>query len=231
MSSRAGPHLSNPFTTDFRRSSLLSPGISSHGRSNSVSSNASAKSSFSSWTESPDTDVSRSDVGDQLVDIRELLRSTDSSKLESTGSPFAFTKSQLGKRLYDPKNLDLLRAMEGLGGLTIGLRTDIKKGLSPDEDILEGQITLENVWDAPPLGVASTCPRPSTVPDGTAPVIQQDRDRRVRSQQKIQNPKMFRDRRRIFGENILPRRPRKNIFQLMWLTLHDKTLVRLFLLN
>ena len=33
------------------------------------------------------------------------------------------------------------------------------------------------------------------------------------------------DRERIFGQNILPRRPSKSLLQLMWLALKDKVLV------
>ena len=33
------------------------------------------------------------------------------------------------------------------------------------------------------------------------------------------------DRQRIFGQNILPRRPIKSLLQLMWLALKDKVLV------
>lgn len=37
--------------------------------------------------------------------------------------------------------------------------------------------------------------------------------------------KGFSDRKRIFGENRIPARKPKNIFQLMWMALHDKILV------
>lgn len=125
--------------------------------------------------------------------------------------------------------------MEGLEGLVMGLRTDVQKGLSPDEDILDGRVTVEDVWRAfeNQQGFALQRGRfpPDDVNDETViltdtPVQEQAHERPIVQQKpKTQDVKGFGDRRGAFGENKIPIRQSKNIFQLMWLTLHDKTLV------
>ena len=154
-------------------------------------------SGWSGWTPSPSTDVHGSDFGDTPPDL-----SLETPDREQDPAPFAFTNTQVGKRLYDPKDLNFLGAIGGLEGLSFGLQVDLTKGLSPDEDILDVVVTLEDVWRALSTGL-----RPQTVNSGG---IQKDR---------------FRDRRRVFGENKIPIRPPKNILQLMWIALHDKVLV------
>jgi len=163
-------------------------------------------SGWSGWTPSPSTDVHGSDFGDMNIEVHTLPELS----LESTGDqdpiPFAFTKTQVGKRLYDPKDLSFLGAIGGLEGLSLGLQVDLSKGLSPDEDILDVPVTLEDVW--------------RTLSRGERPEItHHDESPRTQS-----SPR-FRDRRRVFGENKIPVRPPKNILQLMWIALHDKVLV------
>jgi hypothetical protein len=164
-----------------------------------------------------------------------LLGSSKDSEDERNENPFAFTKSQLGRRLYEPKNLNLLRAMEGLGGLVMGLRTDLHKGLSPDEDDLDGYVTVKDVWrtfeNQQSFAIQRGLFETNGVGDETVlltdtPAEQLTRERLIRQRKpKKQNEMGFGDRRRAFGENKIPVLPSKNIFQLMWLTLHDKTLV------
>jgi P-type Ca2+ transporter type 2C len=76
---------------------------------------------------------------------------------------FAFSPGQLSK-LLDPKSLNAFLAMGGLAGLEKGLRTDIKNGLSSDEDILDGSVAFEDVAakGAPKYGaLGDTAPVPS----------------------------------------------------------------------
>jgi hypothetical protein len=125
----------------------------------------------------------------------------------------------------------------------MGLRTDIEQGLSPDEDILEGQVTLEEVWQAfetpRQLTPRTTLPAdPRITVDEPPPVTSSQIEEPAsnmtlpptpqlapKPHSKAQNSQKFRDRRRVYGDNIIPTRPRKSILQLMWLTLQDKTLV------
>lgn len=84
------------------------------------------------------------DLGNARRELLGLLKN-DPSELEVENNPFAFTPQMLSK-LHDPKNLNALRAMGGLIGLTMGLRSNLDKGLSPDEDKLEGRVALQDIW-------------------------------------------------------------------------------------
>lgn len=57
---------------------------------------------------------------------------------------FAFSPGQLSK-LFNPKSLSAFYAMGGLAGLEKGLRTDVKSGLSSDEDLLDGAVSFGEV--------------------------------------------------------------------------------------
>jgi P-type Ca2+ transporter type 2C len=160
-------------------------------------------SGWSGWTPSPSTDVHGSDFGDMNIDVHTLPDFSPESTGEQDPTPFAFTKTQVGKRLYDPKDLSFLGAIGGLEGLSLGLQVDLNNGLSPDEDILDVPITLEDVW--------------RTLSHGE--IIHGIESRGA------QNSTHFRDRRRVFGENKIPVRRPKNILELMWVTLQDKVLV------
>lgn len=241
-SNRAGTHLHVPASRNdnVTSNSLQIPSSNRHIRSNSASSIGSDMSRWSGWTPTPATEPS-SEFGDISIDMRALLSAHEESDSAQTDNPFAFTESQVGKQLYDPKNLEVLRAMEGLEGLTMGLRTDVKRGLSPDEDILDGCVTLEDMWSAfespwrhrDVTGPNIVCHDIESV--GTENWAERDAglianigaSRESKSQQR---PKLFQDRRRIFGENKIAVRPMKNIFQLMWIALHDKILVDPFFL-
>jgi len=159
---------------------------------------------WSGWTPSPSTDAHGSEFGDGNIDTHLLFDESESNR-EDDPAPFAFTKTQVGKRLCDPKDLNFLGAIGGLDGLSLGLQVDLSKGLSPDEDVIDVPITLEDVWRA-----VSTGTRPE-IPCREIPLPQSNT--------------RFRDRRRVFGENEIPIRPPKNILQFMWIALHDKVLV------
>jgi P-type Ca2+ transporter type 2C len=235
-------------------------GSSSHTRSSSFGSTGT-----SGWTGSPSTTaMEASDIGEDKSEIRQLLRSD--SQTEIPDNPFAFTPKQLAK-LHDPKDLNILRAMGGMEGLVFGLRTDVEEGLSPDEDVLEGKVTLQDVWHeletrrkeryrrsidkddgeedisisvSPSTSARDDTKQPLSKPESapTAPtetVESKPKDalasRRATnatvSSSKLHTltSKGFSDRKRIFDENRIPTRKPKNIFQLMWMALHDKILV------
>jgi P-type Ca2+ transporter type 2C len=200
----------------------------------------------SSGTSLPSTAMASSDVGEPNIESRNLIKAgSDEEKIPN--NPFAFTPKQLTK-LHDPKDLNVLRGLGGMYGLAYGLRTDVKTGLSPDEDMLEGQISLQDVYHAvetrrkedvkngvgnppPEAHTKSTAPGPS---QGGEPSRRDSVGRKFSlgsrlptnaSTKESDAPKRFSDRVRVFAENRIPSRPPKSILQLMWLALHDKTLV------
>lgn len=181
------------------------------------------------------------------VNYAELLKTgSEGAELQGIHNPFAFTPGQLSK-LHDPKSLDVLRAMGGTYGLALGLRTDIAKGLSPDETTLVGTVTLKDVRlavknrDADEAVSRSAREIQGEKGFGTSDNILRDREedtapslgsnrlsRVARSfsisiRPQISSP--FETRRGVFSENRIPIRKPKTIFQLMWMALKDKVLV------
>ena len=173
--------------------------------------------------ESPCPTTPASDFGDPQIDTLKILATNDTN-VNSTDSPFAFTVEQLAK-LHDPKDLTVLRAMGGLRGLCMGLRTDVSRGLSRDEDILDERVTIENV-------------RQMLESNTTIVNVGVDNYNKESTSAGVVNPRptrlslnfhgdlqSFRDRTRVFGKNRIPVRKAKNIFRLMWMVLQDKVLV------
>ena len=128
---------------------------------------------------------------------------------------FAFSPGQLNK-LLAPKSLAAFYALGGLRGLEKGLRTDIINGLSLDETSLEGYVSFEDASKirdneeespgAPNAKVTKTTTR------GTNRQLSAD---------------SFTDRKRIYGDNKLPEKKAKTIFELAWLAYNDKVLILL----
>jgi Ca2+-transporting ATPase len=146
---------------------------------------------------------------------------------DSEHNVFAFSPTQLAK-LFDPKNLNILRAMGCVRGLAIGLRTDLNKGLSPHESILHGKITLEEVWQR--LRVASDNrnepeKEKSKFDEPNIRLEHTMSRRRTFSITPRPRTQIFQDRRRVYSENRIPARKSKNLFQLMWMVLKDQILV------
>ena len=108
-----------------------------HQRSSSFGS-----SGTSAWTQSPSTVGPSSEIGEKSE--TKLLLKQDESDIPN--NPFAFSPKQLAK-LHDPKDLNMLRSMGGVDGLTFGLWTDVDEGLPPDEDYIAGRRTLQDVWN------------------------------------------------------------------------------------
>jgi Ca2+-transporting ATPase len=129
-------------------------------------------------------------------------------------NPFAFSSGQLYK-LFNPKNLKALRALGGLQGLVIGLRTDLSSGLSLDETALEGTVDLGRVTLPTSSVFSSKGYRSSaaTVWSTTSP-----------STHHVHSG-CYVDRKRIFGTNRLPQKKSKNLLQIMWMTFNDKVLI------
>ena len=99
--------------------------------------------------------------------------------------------------LVDPKSLDDLERLGGIDVLLNGLGVDPRKGL------ITGLTEGGRETGAPRSG--------AEMPSGDGPQWTASTDRR----------------REVYGRNELPGRKTKNIFQLMWIALKDKVLVRL----
>jgi len=127
--------------------------------------------------------------------------------------PFAFTPDELAK-LYDPKDLSLLRKMGGVNGLVEGLHTDPINGLCP----LEGMMPEHTDPTLPQLNTRTSF-NPGTSFHGDHLDVPQHRTLSLHPVQ------TFQDRRKVFGTNRIPPKKSKNVFQLMWMVLQDKLLV------
>jgi Ca2+-transporting ATPase len=203
------------------------------------------------WTApSPSSALASSVIEDDRSENAELLNLDDDEGIPD--NPFAFTPRQLSK-LNDPKDLNILRSMGGVEGLVYGLRTNVQGGLSADEDLLEGQISYRDVVHEletrKKQRVQDDIDTKSVSNDGDTAAPERHEDDRGELRRKgssasakrkislkdrtgtvasgtAQAPSGgFSDRKRVFAENRIPVRKPKNIFQLMWMTLHDKILV------
>ncbi|KAF8837766.1 Ca-transporting ATPase [Paxillus ammoniavirescens] len=142
-------------------------------------------------------------------------------------APFSFKPYELAC-LLDPKNLDALQAMGGIDTILKGLGTHPTRGL---------------LLGVPNRGGS----HPSDGRPGAGDGASQRHDRRS-GEPPIQTAHVpltttgggndgdgkpdprhasLEDRKRVFGENILPQRPTKSLLGLMWLALKDKVLVLL----
>lgn len=120
--------------------------------------------------------------------------------------------------MLNPKSLKAFHALGGLHGITKGLRTDAKSGLSVDETKLSGAVTFEEA-------TGSQLPTSSTE---SSPEIQPARPAQPqRSNTHKGDGEAFADRKRVYGRNTLPERKSKSFLQLVWIALQDKVLILL----
>ncbi|KAJ5852308.1 ATPase P-type K/Mg/Cd/Cu/Zn/Na/Ca/Na/H-transporter [Penicillium soppii] len=133
------------------------------------------------------------------------------SEFEVEDNKFAFSPGQLNK-LLNPKSFGAFRALGGLRGLEKGLRTDVRSGLSVDETTLDGTVSFDDVT-SPDKTLKSVSPKPSPPPAEGSVTTQARND--------------FTDRRRIYGDNKLPERKLKTIWELAWIAYNDKVLILL----
>ncbi|KAH8655917.1 hypothetical protein BGZ61DRAFT_372862 [Ilyonectria robusta] len=164
------------------------------------------------------------DVQDDTAITSQLSNPHDASLdfCEETVDPtsnFAFSPNQLHK-LLTTKSLPALRAFGGLPGLAAGLRTDISSGLSIDETNLDGTVAFDEAVSAgrdgrPPAIIEG--PPPPTPPTLLAQGL------------RLGEPpdNHYIDRKRVFGENLVPQRKQKSFFRLMWIAFNDKLIILL----
>lgn len=138
------------------------------------------------------------------------------SEFKVENNVFAFSPGQLGK-LLNPKNHGAFKALGGVKGLEVGLRTDRVAGLSLDEKALDGHVTFEQA-----VSSAQGSDGPSKNATPLAPTTTND----VNTLAGL--PKdTFSDRIRVFSDNRLPTKKTKSIWELMWIALMDKVLLLL----
>jgi magnesium-transporting ATPase (P-type) len=131
---------------------------------------------------------------------------------DDPGNPFAFTTDQLAA-LYDPKNIELLAAYGGLEGVAKGLHSNVKTGLSSDEQAPFEPVTLTDIID-------------NQVDNKDAESREAKKEQKHSSlSSHTATDSRFAQRIANFGANVLPEAKGKNIFQLMWMAFKDKTLV------
>jgi Ca2+-transporting ATPase len=145
--------------------------------------------------------------------------------------PFAFKPLQLAS-LVDPKSLETLESMGGVDALLRGLGTHPDHGLStesgsPPTRLASPDPTLQSFTvshDPPKPDIMITSP--AGEPQGLQSTVSLGGDvpAEFQSFEEVYRTSIE-DRERIFGQNILPRRPSKSLLQLMWLALKDKVLV------
>ena len=154
---------------------------------------------------------------DNIINDEEALKADPGTEadFEVENNSFAYSPGQLGK-LLNPKSLAAFHALGGLKGLEKGLRTDRSWGLSLDEKQLDGKVSFEEAVSA-----ASA--------DEPADVDPRLLSRRTTSLTAAARRKEdgFQDRKRVFGDNHLPEKKPKSIFQLAWLAYNDKVLILL----
>ncbi|KAH7132844.1 hypothetical protein EDB81DRAFT_806577 [Dactylonectria macrodidyma] len=140
----------------------------------------------------------------------------DMFRVQNSG--FAFSPGQLSK-LLNPKSLNAFYALGGVEGLAKGLRTDLKSGLSVDEESLDGEVTFEDVTPegTPKHGTAGDA-MPKSTSEASAHIPPPENP----------NPTgLFCDRKRIFGDNRLPDRKNKSLLEIAWTIYNDKVLILL----
>ncbi|KAL1301415.1 hypothetical protein AAFC00_005672 [Neodothiora populina] len=132
-----------------------------------------------------------------------------------TNNSFAFSPGQLNK-LLNPKSLPAFAALGGLTGIAKGLRTDLRTGLSIDENHLSGTVSLEEATKYTSDAVSDD-KHPSDIAET---VLQSD-------PQPHASKETFSDRIRVFKRNVLPEKKATPLWKLMWQAYNDKVLILL----
>ena len=123
-------------------------------------------------------------------------------------NPFAFSPGQLNKTL-NPKSLAAYKALGGIRGLEIGLRTDVVAGLSVDETVISGKVTFEEATQAA-RSKKDLYSEHTPAPDAIV-------NHEVSGQ--------YQDRKRVFKDNRLPKKKSVSIWRLFWNAANDRILI------
>ncbi|GAD98664.1 hypothetical protein CIMG_06925 [Paecilomyces variotii No. 5] len=199
---------------DVHSNFLAVPGSRSRGNSIESEGTTHSGSSFGSDTYVQSSPVDNSRTNSTVMNDEDALNPDPGTEgdFEVEDNKFAFSPGQLNK-LLNPKSLPAFHAVGGLAGLERGLRTDRRSGLSFDETRLDGTVSFEEATakdvQQRPKAVSRT---PSA--DSKQGASRQDGD-------------TFADRKRIFGDNRLPEKKAKSIWELAWIAYNDKVLILL----
>ena len=176
----------------------------------------------------------RAKKGPELDDIEQGdLQNAHQTELEQDAAidptPFRFKPYELAHML-DPKNIEALVAFGGIHGLLRGLGTNADTGLvtitqpskssgnSRDPSLGAGE-GASHRHDPVNIGAAENS-------DDKVPVIVLTRPNETPWENNdLAFSASLEDRRRVYGENLLPTRVTKTLLQLMWIALTDKVLV------
>jgi len=153
--------------------------------------------------------------------------------------PSGFKPLQLAS-LFDPKDLETLESMGGVDAILRGLGrqpaygVSTKLGLSPSNAVLPDPTSQDfsesHATDKNPPKPNIMVTSPASVPQGlqsTASLAGGSGGLHTTFQSsEAVYTTSIKDRKRFFGQNIVPQRPSKTLLQLMWLALKDKVLVR-----
>lgn len=140
-----------------------------------------------------------------------------SDKSRPDNCKFAFSTDHL-HQLNGARHTLAIRAFGGIAGLAYGLRTDIRAGLSGDEDVLDGTVTAENALAAAkthkdPLITDPSQPPPTGGLGKLAELLHGPSTGKLNG---------YTDRRATYGESALPKLKERSLLQLAWLAFNDK---------
>lgn len=140
-----------------------------------------------------------------------------SDKSRPDNCKFAFSSDHL-HQLNGARHTLAIRAFGGIAGLAYGLRTDIRAGLSGDEDVLDGTVTAENALAAAkthkdPLITDPSQPPPTGGLGKLAELLHGPSTGKLNG---------YTDRRATYGESALPKLKERSLLQLAWLAFNDK---------
>ena len=172
------------------------------------------------------------------------LQTTHQTELDQDATidpaPFRFKPYQLA-HMFDPKSIGTLESFGGTKGLLLGL------GTNPDTGLLTDTSRVHAIESShkPNLGAGESVSQRHDLPntgagensnDGeqanhvgfnpSVPVIFSTKPNETPSDKdNLAFSAVLEDRRRVYGENVLPIRIAKTLLQLMWAALKDKVLV------
>lgn len=188
-------------------------------------------------TKGVDKRLNKGKKGREVDDIEEDLQTTHQTELDQDAAidpaPFRFKPYELAHML-DPKSIPTLVSFGGIVGLLRGL------GTNPDTGLLTKTQSLHSVESShkPNLGAGESASQRLDLPDNSAdgkqaihfspsvPVTFSSKLNETPSENdKLAFSAVLEDRRRVYGENVLPVRIAKTLLQLMWAALKDKVLV------
>lgn len=169
----------------------------------------------------------RSEEAAHQVELRQ------EADMGSSPSPFHFKPYELAN-LLDAKNLDALESLGGVDALLSGLNTSRDKGLTQQalerSETISGHVPGDGRPPDPGSGGASRRRYPQkqghTVTEPSDEVKSTHEDE---GNTEAAFAASLAERRRIYGENLLPPRPSKTLLQLMATAVKDKVLVCLFI--